>query len=78
VTVPSASNAGRSAARLSAVVPGRTPSSVSTIDRLALALGDRHRDDLVGEPAVLDRVGGTLVDWPRLVLLLAADLVLAA
>ena len=30
VTVPSLSNAGRSPLRLSGVVPGRTPSSVST------------------------------------------------
>ena len=51
VIVPALSKAGRSAASDSAVVPGRTPSSVSTSDRVALALGDLHRDDLVGEPA---------------------------
>ena len=39
VMVPSASNAGRSPPRLSAVVPGRTPSSVSTTSGSPLRCG---------------------------------------
>ena len=43
------------------MVPGRTPSSVLDEERVALALRDRDRDDLVVEPTVLDRGGGPLV-----------------
>ena len=53
VTVPSAANAGRSFARLAAVVPSRTPSSSVTVERVAPALRHRHRDDLVVEQPVL-------------------------
>ena len=74
VTVPSLSNAGRSPPRLSTVVPGRTPSSCSTTIGSPLRCGQRHGDDLVGEAAVLDGVGGPLVRrGGELVLRLAAD-----
>ena len=56
------------------MVPGRTPSSVSNEERIALALRDLDRDDLVGEAAVLDGRGGALVALGReLVLRLARD-----
>ena len=61
VMVPSGANAGRSLASACAVVPGRTPSSSVTTERVALALRDRHRDDLVVEQPVLARADGALV-----------------
>ena len=74
VMVPSAAKAGRSLPSDSAVVPGRTPSSSVDEQRVALALRDLDRDDLVVEAAVLHRGGGALVGaGGELVLLLAAD-----
>ena len=66
VIVPSFANAGRRPPSDSVVVPGRTPSSVVDDDRVALALRDRDRRDLVGEAAFLHarrrRARGS---WPR-------------
>ena len=50
VIVPSAVNAGRSAASDSGVVSGRIPSSRANDDRVALALRDLDRHDLLGQP----------------------------
>ena len=61
VIVPSLANAGRSLASDSAVVSARTPSSSPNDDRVALALRDLDRRDLVGEQAVLVRGGRALV-----------------
>ena len=65
VMVPSLSKAGRSAPSDSAVVAG--PHALVGVDheRVALALGDLDRDDLVGEAAVLDGGGGPLVGRGR-------------
>ena len=74
VIVPSFENAGRRPPSDSVVVPGRTPSSAVDDDRVALALRDRDRRDLVGEAAFLLRGGGALVALRReLVLRLAGD-----
>ena len=60
VTVPPSSNAGRSPASTSCVVPGRIPSSCDTVTAPSLAgaaephgavRAQDHRDDLVGERA---------------------------
>ena len=55
VTVPPSRNAGRSFASASADVSARGCSSRVDDDRVALLLGHRDRDDLVVEPAGLDR-----------------------
>ena len=47
------------------VVPGRTPSSVSTITGSPLRCGIETGDDLVGEAAFLDGGGGALVALRR-------------
>ena len=74
VMVPSFANAGRRPPSDSVVVPGRTPSSVSTTTGSPLRCGIATGDDLVGEPAVLDRGRGALVALGReLVLRLAGD-----
>ena len=76
VMVPSLLNAGRSLASDSAVVSPRTPSSWRDHDRVALALRDLDRHDLVVEDAVLPGRGGALVRaGGELVLLLAGELV---
>ena len=63
--VPSLVNAGFSAPSDSAVVPG--PHALVGVDqqRVALALGDLHRDDLLGQAALLGRRGGLLVAGRR-------------
>ena len=61
VMVPSLANAGRSWPRVSAVVSARMPSSSLNCDRVALALRDLDRHDLVVEQAVLPGRGGALV-----------------
>ena len=72
--VPSLLNAGRSLPSDSAVVSPRTPSSCADDDRVALALRDLDRDDLVVEDAVLPGLGGPLVrPGGELVLLLAGQ-----
>ena len=65
VIVPSLSNAGCSAPSDSAVVPGRTPSSVSTSIGSPLRWGTCTGDDLLGQPAVLDRRRRLLVAGRR-------------
>ena len=64
VIVPPSLNAGASLASRSAVVPGRTPSSFSTGHRV---LADVHhqRHDLLGQPGLLSRCGGTGVRLRR-------------
>ena len=76
VIVPSLRNAGFSPASDSAVVLARMPSSSVNSQRVALALRNLHRHDLVGEDAVLPRRSGPLMR-PRgeLVLLGAGELV---
>ena len=74
VTVPSGRTIGFSLPSASSVV-ARGCSSLSTIDRVALALRDFDRDDLGGETAVGLRGGGLLLAAQReRVLVLAADL----
>ena len=74
VMVPSLENAGRSLASDSTVVSPRMPSSCGDHDRLALALRDLDRHDLVVEDAVLPGLGGALVRAGReRVLLLAGQ-----
>ena len=61
VIVPSLANAG---AELAEALGGRArPDALVGVDddRVALALGDLDRDDLVGEAPVLDGGGGPLV-----------------
>ena len=59
--VPSAANAGRSLLSASAVVSGRHALVGVEDDRIAAPLRHLDADDLVGEQAVLDRLGGPLV-----------------
>ena len=74
VIVPSFENAGRRPPSDSVVVPGRTPSSVSTTTGSPLRCGIDDRRDLVGEAAFLLRGGRALVALRReLVLRLAGD-----
>ena len=75
VIVPSLLKAGRSLDSDSAVVSPRTPSSCGDDDRVAPALRDLDRHDLVVEEAVLPGLGGALVGaGGELVLLLAGQL----
>ena len=74
VIVPSLSNAGLRPPSDSIVVLPRTPSSVDDHRRVALALRDAHRHDLVGEATVVDGGRGAHVALHRhVVLLLAGD-----
>ena len=52
VTVPPSRNGVGSLASVSTVVPARGCSSLATTIGVALALRDRHRRDLLGQPAV--------------------------
>ena len=74
VMVPSFSNAGCRLPSDSVVVPGADALVLFDEHRVTLALRDRHRRDLVGEPAFLHRGRGALVALRReLVLRLAGD-----
>ena len=71
VTVPSSRKAGFSVASTSRVVPGRGPSSFVN----SLAVGQRHRDDLAVEEAVVARLDGRVLALDGVAVhLLAGDL----
>ena len=79
VTVPSAENAGRSLARLAAVVPGRTPSSSVTVTGSPLRCGTVTSTISSSNSPFLRGLGGPLVAERRvLVLVLAGELALLA